>query len=800
MTPTADLVPRFSPDEACSLLREHYGLAGAVESLPSYEDQNLCLRTTDGDVWVLKIANGGQNPATLDAITDALEHLAAHLEDDGLVPRLRRTVSGARLAAAPSATGHQHLLHLVRYLPGVPLGSLPWSRTGANTRPLLESVGRLVARVDAGLEGFTHPALRRDFVWDLRHAPRLLDETHRIQPARRRLLAQRYLERFARSVVPKLETLPSALIHGDANEQNVLVVDDNAPRACGLIDFGDLAYTCRVFSPAIAAAYATLGHPQPLASMAAVVAGYHRLRPLGREELEVLFPALCARLAVSATMSIISRQTRPDNRYANVSEQSAWQAMERLAGVDPALAHEHVERACQGKKAQGLRPSVRADELLTRRRQRLGPSLSLAYRQPLNMVRGWMQYLFDPVGRPYLDCVNNVCHVGHCHPQVVDAIAQQAARLNTNSRYLHEKRVAYAERLCATLPPSLQVCYFVCSGSEANDLALRLARSHTGRQGVIAIEGAYHGHTGCLIDVSPYKHRGPGGLGTPPHVRVVPMPDAYRLRVDGHDPAAGRKRALPVAQAARDLASTPHGVSALIVESLFGCGGQVVPVAGYLEQAFAHARAAGAVCILDEVQVGFGRVGTHFWAFEAQGVVPDIVTMGKPIGNGHPLAAVVTTPEIAASFANGMEYFNTFGGNPVSCAAGLAVLDVLENEGLQAHALACGRRLRDGLEDLAERHPLIGDVRGQGLFLGIELVLDRMSLEPAPDQASELVERMRERGILLSADGPLHNVIKINPPLPFAAENADQVVEALDAVFKMGLDRRDPPVHGHHVR
>lgn len=420
--------------------------------------------------------------------------------------------------------------------------------------------------------------------------------------------------------------------------------------------------------------------------------------------------------------------------------------------------------------------------LLAARRRLVGPSLGVSYRRPLHIVRGWRQHLYDDEGRAYLDCVNNVAHVGHSHPRVVRALRRQAAVLNTNTRYLHEALVRYAERLTATLPEPLRVCYFVCSGSEANELALRLARAHTRRRGVVVVGGAYHGNTTSLVEISPYKFDGPGGEGAPAWVWKTTLPDPYRGPYRGYGEETGRRYAAHVREAV-EAAAGAGGVAAFFCEPLLGCGGQVVLPDGYLAEAYRRVREAGGVCVADEVQVGFGRVGSHFWGFETQGVVPDIVTLGKPIGNGHPLGAVVTTPEIAASFANGMEYFNTFGGNPVSCAVGLAVLDVIEEEGLQENARRVGERLLEGLRGLMDRHPLVGDVRGLGLYIGVELVLDRETLEPAPRHATYVVERMRDHGILLSTDGPLHNVLKIKPPLVFTAADADRLAETLDRVL-----------------
>jgi 4-aminobutyrate aminotransferase-like enzyme/Ser/Thr protein kinase RdoA (MazF antagonist) len=417
------------------------------------------------------------------------------------------------------------------------------------------------------------------------------------------------------------------------------------------------------------------------------------------------------------------------------------------------------------------------------RAEHIGKSLSISYQNPLKIVRGWMQYLYDENGRAYLDAVNNVSHVGHSHPRVVRAGQEQMAVLNTNTRYLHDNLVHYAERICATLPEPLSVCFFVCSGSEANELALRLARMHTRRKDIIVVDAGYHGNTTTLVEISPYKFDGPGGTGAPSYVHKVPMPDVYRGAFKASDPHAGEKYARSLEETIQELQRRGSSVGTFICESLLGCGGQIVLPENYLKEAYHHVRSAGGVCIADEVQVGFGRVGTHFWGFETQGIVPDIVTLGKPIGNGHPLAAVVTTPEIAASFNNGMEYFNTFGGNPVSCAIGLAVLDVIADEGLQANALAVGTHLLDGLRSLVAKHPLIGDVRGLGLFVGIELVQDRETLAPAAVQASYIANRMRERGILLSTDGPFHNVLKIKPPLVFTKANADFLVETLDEIL-----------------
>jgi len=404
------------------------------------------------------------------------------------------------------------------------------------------------------------------------------------------------------------------------------------------------------------------------------------------------------------------------------------------------------------------------EELLRQREAHLGKALSIAHGKPLHITHGSMQYLYASDGTRYLDLVNNVSHVGHSNPRVTEACARQMGLLNTNTRYVYDGLTEYLSRIADTLPEPLSVGFLVNSGSEANELAVRIARAHTGAHDMVVVEGAYHGHTGMLIDLSPYKFRGKGGKGDPePWVHVVPIPNTYR----GED----RDYAAELGE----IVSEAGPIAGFLVESMLSCAGQVPLPKGYLEGAFEHVRAAGALCIVDEVQVGFGRVGTHMWAFEEHEVIPDIVVMGKPMGNGHPMAAVFTTPEIASSFEE-MEFFSTFGGNPVSCAIGLAVMDSIEQDGLMDRASELGERFMTGLRELQAKYDIIGDVRGRGLFLGFELVKNRETKEPAAEEAARIVDMMRDRGVLLSTDGPHHNVIKIKPPMVLSEEDVNSTL------------------------
>ena len=418
------------------------------------------------------------------------------------------------------------------------------------------------------------------------------------------------------------------------------------------------------------------------------------------------------------------------------------------------------------------------EQTLAMRKKYLGLSLSLTYNEPLKIVRGKGQYLYDEKGREYLDCINNISHVGHCHPAVIQAAHEQNQLLNTNTRYLHDNIIELAEKLTAKLPKPLSVCHFVNSGSEANELALRMATTVTENNNTIVLDHAYHGNTSSLISISPYKFNGMGGSGKPEHVEVIPVPDVFRGEFNNLQIAGSQ-----YAQKVEDAVNNQEGGSIFIAESMLGCGGQVLLPHEFLQESFQYVRAAGGICISYEIQVGLGRVGSHYWGFELQNIIPDIVTIGKPLGNGHPIAAVVTTTEIANTFNNGMEYFNSFGGNPVSCAIGLTVLNVIEQQKLQKNALDVGNYLLSELNLLKDIFELIGDVRGTGLFIGVELVKDLKTQEPATEKAKLIINKMKEIGILLSTDGPHKNVLKIKPPMVFSIENAQLVIDSLQMLF-----------------
>jgi len=763
--------PRLEPERLEALVASVYGLTGELSALPSERDQNVRVDAGPQGRFVLKVAAADEDAAFVDAQHEALARVAKAVP---ICPRVVPTLDGAPTSMVEH-DGRRHLVRLVTWLDGTPLANA--------TEPgpaLLLDLGRRLGELDAALAGWDHPALHRPFEWSLaqgtdvvgRYAALVDDREHRGR-------IDTLMDRVHRDTLPLLGSVRRGAIHNDANDHNV-VVDDAGTRVSGIIDFGDMHHGWVVGELAIAAAYAMLDATEPLDVVASLVAGYHQTYPLRPDELDAVWGLACLRLCVSAAMAAHQKRQRPGDPYLEISQGPIRRTLPKLLERPFALGRQVVRDAAADRVAPARPAST--EHVASGRAERIGSSLSIGYRRPVHLSRGWMQYLLDTEGRRLLDAYNNVPHVGHAHPRVVAAAVHQQRRLATNTRYLYEALPHYAQRLTATLPEPLSVCFVVNSASEANELALRLARVATRRRDVLVLDAAYHGHTTGLIDISPYKHRGPGGEGTPSGVHVAPLPDLYRgrFRSPAHDDSGVADAVAGyVASVQACLDAAPGQVGAFIAETCPSVGGQLVLPRGYLPEVYARVRAAGGLCIADEVQTGYGRLGDCFYAFEEHGVVPDVVVLGKPIGNGHPLAAVVTTPAIAEAFDNGMEFFSTFGGNPVSCAVGIAVLDVVQDEGLMAHAGRVGERLVAGLRSLAAQHPTVGDVRGRGLFLGAELVSDPEARVPDAARATAVVNVMRDAGVLIGTDGPDHNVLKIRPPMPFDLDDADRLLETL---------------------
>ncbi|MGE5374909.1 MAG: aminotransferase class III-fold pyridoxal phosphate-dependent enzyme, partial [Bacteroidota bacterium] len=915
--------PAFSQNDALRIIKELYGLDGEMGMLPSERDQNFLVGCKTGERFVLKIANAMEEYAMLDAQNQAMAHVA---KAGNLLPNIIVSQNGKAIETVDGRDGRAHYARLVTYLPGTPMGSVK-----RHSPELFFGLGEKLARLDLALQGFDHPALHRDFYWDFANGLRIVRKnTKLIEDKELRGMVSSLTSDFEQLTAALLPDLRKSSLYNDANDFNILLgggedIYSKNQSVAGFIDLGDMVHGATISDLAIAAAYAILDKPQPLAAAVDVVKGYHLVFPLMENELGALFGMITMRLCMSVCIAAEQQRSQPGNEYLGVSQGSIRRTLPRLMKIHPRFAEAMFREACgfapfvsshrsmewlqknassfgqvlpfdlqseaplvldlgigspllhgnplenseacltprinelmrkagarvavgqydearylyvspafangngptdetrtvhlgldlfvepgtpvhapldgrvaalaenaspqdygpvvvlehkidndhsfytlyghlnrkslsklkvgqkihhgqkfakvgKAKVNGGWTPHLHFQVIndlldlgtdfpgvampsqrnvwlnlcpdpnlilgipkhvfpepaptkaatLAARRRRMGGNVSISYRSPLKIMRGWMQYLYDEEGRKYIDAYNNVAHVGHCHPRIVEAAGRQTGVLNTNTRYLHDNIIRYAERLTSLLPEGLEVCYFVNSASEANELALRLARAYTSQTDMVVLEAAYHGNTTGMIDISPYKHNGPGGKGAPGWVHAVPIPDVFRGMYKADDPRAGERYAAHVKQAIDGLKAQGKGLAGFMAESLPSVGGQIVFPAGYLPDVYRYVRQAGGLCIADEVQTGFGRVGSHLWGFEMQNVAPDIVVLGKPIGNGHPLAALITRREIAEAFDNGMEYFTTFGGNPVSCAVGLAVLDVLQEEGLQAHAANVG--------------------------------------------------------------------------------------------------------------
>jgi 4-aminobutyrate aminotransferase-like enzyme/Ser/Thr protein kinase RdoA (MazF antagonist) len=1013
-----DTDPAGEPRPALRLIQSHWvgvlaatwGIDARLEPLVGELDLNLRATARDGRLFILKVMRAGCEPAFVDMLCAAHAHV---LERDASVPvaAVVPTRDGAPWQLCKDEYGNDRLAWLITALEGD-----DFARLQPKSLSLITELGDRIARLDLALADFTHAALSREFRWDLRTADWIDAHVGAIADPSRRAIVQRTSARFA-ALKPTLVREPVAAIHNDINDYNILVAHDaaGAARISGLVDFGDLTLGPVVAELAIAAAYIALDQEHPERAVAALVAGYHAVRPLSAPQLDLVWPLALMRLAVSVTNSALMQQERPDDPYVVISEGPAWRLLERAESIpaarvsarlratcgypvtdaagralawiegargtfaevigvpladvpfgalsaagssmptdpfhltppealalgarqgepsvsgsrwlgqyaeprliygDPAFSlgphkgsdrrtvhigvdvfapagtpvhaplegvvevvefrerrldyggmvilrhepaegvsfstlHGHLSRAsverlrvgagvargevfaALGDPSEnggwdphlhlqlGLLPELLGDDwagvadpddltfwgaicpnpaallglpddrvayrpldergIHERRRAHFAANLRLSYADPCLFVRGWRTHLFDEWGRAYLDAYNNVPHVGHSHPRLHAIVSEQMRRLNTNTRYLHPAQVDFAELLLARLPPQFTHVFFVNSGSEGNELALRLARAHTGGRDMVVVDHGYHGNTTGAIDISPYKFNRPGGDGRPEWVQVVPVADTYRGEHRGAD--AADRYAAAVDGALARIDARGGRLAGFIAETFPSVGGQIIPPEGYLPGVYARIRAAGGVCIADEVQSGLGRLGEHYWGFEQQRAMPDIVVMGKPLGNGHPLGAVATTGEVARSFDNGIEFFSTFGGSTVSCRVGAEVLRIVDDEGLQANARVTGGHLLDSLRRLQERHEVIGDVRGIGLFIGVDLVTDRGTRAPATRAAELVKNRLREERILVGTEGPADNILKIRPPLTVDADDVDQLIQALDRVL-----------------
>lgn len=986
-------------------LQANWGITAQLRRLDGEYDLNFLAGSGNGVGYVVKVMRPDCEEWLVALQIQAMDHI--HAADPTLPsPRVIAAASGAKFLRLADETGVERLVWVIEELPGK-----CYALSAPKSAALIYEVGQVLGRAAKALKDFQHPQLDRDFKWNLMQAGWFAAELDCISDPVRKALLDRIHTEFE-VIKPALGALPKQAIHNDANDYNILITGKlGAPTVSGLIDFGDMCSAPRICDLAIAAAYLVLDHPTPEIALAALVAGYQTVYPLTAQEIDLLWPLLRARLAVSVVNSTMMATENPADPYVTISQAPAWDFLEShdlhggllsarlraacaLPVVDGAdrimrwletergsfaplmgedlrdtpmgslsvesstwpqnplhmpleeaarvgeefedngriwLGYYHEPRLIYTDKAfrkgpwkasdrrtvhlavdafapagtpmyaplqgvvfvaenrdthldyggviilrhqtpQGdpfytlyghldpefldrLKPGdvvkkgekfcrlgdptmnggwaphvhfqlalttqgIEADwpgvgdpdemylwravcpnpaallnlpddkvryyptdkgEILDKRRAHFGGNLSLTYTDPIMLVRGWKHHLFDEWGRPYLDAYNNVPHVGHAHPRIQAVAADQLKRINSNTRYLHPAQTAFADKIRSKLPETFQVCYFVNSGTEANELALRLARAHTGAKGMVTPDHGYHGNSTGAVAISAYKFNKPGGVGKADWVELVDVADDYRGAFRRDDPERAQKFADLIDPAISALKGRGHGLAGFIAETFPSVGGQIIPPQGYLAAVYQKIRAAGGVCIADEVQTGLGRLGEYYFGFEHQGAVPDIVVLGKPIGNGHPLGVVVTSKAIAESFDNGIEFFSTFGGSTLSCRIGKAVLDIVDDEGLQDNARLMGTQLIAELQTLEAKYRCVGDVRGMGLFVGLELIHSDGS--EATEICSYIKNRMRDHRILIGSEGPKDNILKIRPPLTIESADVDMIVMVLDSIL-----------------
>ena len=744
------------------------------ELLSPYGIKNFKHKKLDGYIstnYRIDLANGEKrvfkyytDASELDFISEEnrlLFHIKDKLKFDLSIPHLNE--NGDYITQYPDGS----FSRLLNYVEGSFLAEVnPTERT-------LFQFGKRMAEMNMALSDFKSDTISvRKLKWDLQYFLNVWPKTDFIKNSVHKKWVDYYFQQFRDEVQPKIHKLRTQILHNDLNDWNVLIEDEDIS---GIIDYGDIANSPLINEIAIALSYVMFNKKNPLEEAATVLKGYHKYFPILKEELELLAFLIPARLATTFCYSAEAKSKATDTSYILISEKPAIELLEKWIALNPVHITNTFLEACGYEVFDS---SIHKEKLLNRRKKNLGKSLSMSYAQPIYFKKAAFQYMYDASGNSYLDAYNNIPLVGHSHPKVAEAIAKQQRNLNTNTRYLYDAIVDYSDHLLSYFPDKLNKVFFVNSGSAASDLAIRLAQTATNRVQSLVLEHGYHGHTRSAIENSSYKFDGPGGKGSNQFVHKLHLPNLFNSKFDNTEAYVNDAK-----QQIEELINAGQKPAYFIAEPISGCGGQVPLAPGYLQTMKPYLESKGILMITDEVQTGFGRLGNHFWGFEHHGIVPDIVVLGKPMANGHPIGAVVTTTEIADKFANGMEFFSSFGGNPVSMKAAKAVLEVVEEEGLQKHALDTGNYYKNRLLDLKNKFPEIGDVRGEGLFLGFEFIYPE-SMAPNTELAHLVKEKLKQAFVLTSTDGPFDSVIKTKPPLCFDKKNVDEVCDKMEEILK----------------
>ena len=731
-----------------------------INKLNGYENINYLIRT-EGESFIFKTYPASEsNFALLEAESQALLYLQqkSNSKTPKPIPFLDESYTKNLVIH-----GEVNSCRLLSFLKGDFLGDLD------SNKQIASSLGSFLAKLDTALMDFDSSELRaRKCEWDIQQLSLNKKYITDISDVSNQNLVRYFFMQFEQIVAPIAPELRMSFIHSDANEWNILIKGNEVS---ALIDFGDMVYSPLINEIATAITYISYDKENIFEFTLPLIHAYHKIVHLQEREISILYYLIASKLCISVCHSAHAKKQDPGNTYASVSEKNAWKMLYKLLEINPISLENAIFSKLNINKSKPLKEELK----LKQRHQYLSKILSVSYDQPIAMEQSTFQYMYDTYGNTYLDAYNNIPHVGHAHPVVVEAGQKQMAKLNTNTRYLYDILPEYAELLLKKLPPHLNKVFFVNSGSEANDLAIRMAKLHTGHEKIMVMEHGYHGHTQTGIDISDYKFNHPKGQGKKSNIIKTAIPNAYNGKYKGQN--SGPK----YAKDAINEIKSRNNIAAFICEPIVGCGGQIPLADGYLRPVYEAIKAQNGICISDEVQTGFGRLGKVFWGFQQHQVHPDIVVIGKPMGNGHPMGAVITTDAIAESFEQGVEFFSSFGGNPVSCAIGKAVLQVIEDENLQENAIKTGDFYKTLFKELQNKHECIGDVRGSGLFLGIELIDE--AEKPNTKLAQLIKNELRQRHILISTDGPYDNVIKTKPPLQFTQQNALKVVEEIDRVI-----------------
>ncbi|WP_339654320.1 aminotransferase class III-fold pyridoxal phosphate-dependent enzyme [uncultured Maribacter sp.] len=742
-----------------SILKIHYNINDPlITKLEGYDSTNFKIETK-GEIYVLKV---------YDNSTEILELITA--ENKILIALKNEDVHCSEIIANNSGdheiiTG-DYIFRLLTFVSGTFLAE------SIHTTTLMESFGKTLADIDQSLFNLSITSIKaKQTQWDLQHFQKNWKYLSDIPDASDRSLVDYFCLQFNEHVLPLRYEFRQSIIHNDANDWNVLAQND---AIAGIIDFGDMCYSWLINELAVALTYVLMDKENPLEIACQIITAYTTKLPLQEKEVDALYYLIAARLCTSVLNSAHSKKIKPESSYITISEKSAWTLLRKWVTINPIKA----KNSFRGASGFSKLPSKNLEEQLGRRNKNISQAQSLSYKEPIQMSGAAFQYMYDSEGNTFLDAYNNIIQVGHCHPKVVRAGQRTIAKLNTNTRYIYEELLTYTDKLLSKFPSHLNKVFLVNSGSAASDLALRIAKTHTKKNMVMVLQHGYHGNTQNAIDISHYKYNHNGGTGKKDNIIETEMPKIFGTSIESKQEITEHY----IASTNKKIQSNNGNIAAFIAEPIIGCGGQVPLPKTYLKSIYPEIRKQGGLCISDEVQVGFGRLGEYFWGYEMYDVVPDIVILGKPIGNGHPLAAVVTTEEISRSFNNGMEFFSSFGGNPVSCAIGNAVLEVIEEEELPKKAQLVGDYLKKELKTLQTQHKELADIRGEGLFLGVE-ILD-LNGKPGTNLASIIKNELRSKFILISTDGPYDNVLKIKPPLYFSKENTNKLVYEIDEILK----------------